>query len=112
MVNNDNRARQFLPFDSLKGFKDAIKEKQRVVVSRKELTEDSFENLSYKFNQIATGTIITVIHYDKNEYIKTIGFVSKIDLNNRYLMIVDNKIKFDNIYDIHADYIVNIDEEL
>ena len=112
MVNKSERARQFLPFDALKGFKEAIKEKQRIVVNRKELTEDTLENLSYKFNQIKEGTIITIIHYDKFEYIKTEGFVSKIDLNNLYLMIVDKKIKIDNIYDITSDYIINIDEEL
>ena len=76
MVNKSERARQFLPFDALKGFKEAIKEKQRIVVNRKELTEDTLENLSYKFNQIKEGTIITIIHYDKFEYIKTVSWQS------------------------------------
>ena len=33
MVNKSDRARIFMPFDALKGYKEAIQEKRRVVVA-------------------------------------------------------------------------------
>ena len=35
-----DRARQFLPFDALKGFKEAIKERQKIKVEKIELSEE------------------------------------------------------------------------
>ena len=37
MVNKSDRARIFMPFDALKGYKEAIQEKRRVVVSKKRI---------------------------------------------------------------------------
>ena len=41
-----------MPFDALKGYKEAIKAKQKIKVSKKELSEDDINELSYKINQI------------------------------------------------------------
>ena len=78
------RAKQFLPFDALKGYKEAIMAKRKVVIAKKELSEDDAENLSYKFNQIKVGTIIKVIYFSNEEYVVCEGMVSKIDLDNIY----------------------------
>ena len=66
MVNKADRARQFLPFDALKGYKEAIMSKRKVVLTKKELSEDEAENLSYKFNQIKIGMMIKVIFHHHN----------------------------------------------
>ena len=52
MVNKSDRPRQFMPFDALKGYKEAIKEKQKVIVEKKELSEDDAIMLSRKLNEI------------------------------------------------------------
>ena len=39
MQNND-RAKQFMPFDALKGFKEEINKRKRVIVAKRELSED------------------------------------------------------------------------
>ena len=44
--------------------------------------------------------IISVIHYENGEYIKTTGVLSKIDLINQYISVIMEKIYFSNIYDI------------
>ena len=45
----ETRAKQFMPFDALKGYKEAIKEKQKVIVEKKELSEDGTKkNLANK----------------------------------------------------------------
>lgn len=100
-----DRARQFLPFDALKGFKEAIKERQKVKVDKIELSEEMAEELSYKLNQVKKGMIIKVIHYDNEEYIETFGMVSEFDETFNYLKIVKTKILFENILDIQSDEI-------
>ena len=41
--NHTSRAKLFLPFDSLKGFRDYLKCKERVVVDKKQLSSDACE---------------------------------------------------------------------
>ncbi len=100
-----DRARQFLPFDALKGFKEAIKERQKVKVNKIELSEEMAVELSFKLNQVKKGMIIKVIHYDNEEYIETFGIVSEFDETFNYLKIVKTKILFENILDIQSDEI-------
>ena len=40
-INRIARAKQFLPFDALKGLQEALKEKEIEYEERKELSEDS-----------------------------------------------------------------------
>lgn len=102
---NNPRAKQFMPFDALKGFKEAIKERQRIIVSKKELTLDDIDNLNYKFTQIKKGKVIKVIHYNKGDYVETTGILTKLNTEDRILTIVKTKIKFDDILDISGDEI-------
>lgn len=100
-----DRARQFLPFDALKGFKEAIKERQKIKVDKIELSEEMASELSYKLSQVKKGMIIKVIHYDSEEYIETFGIVSEFNETFNYLKIVKKKILFENILDIQNDEI-------
>ena len=100
-----DRARQFLPFDALKGFKEAIKERQKIKVDKIELSEEMASELSYKLNQVTKGMIIKIIHYDDEEYIETFGIVSEFNETFNYLKIVKKKILFENILDIQSEEI-------
>lgn len=97
MVNKSDRARQFMPFDALKEYKEAIKEKQKVIVEKKELSEDDAIMLSRKLNEIKKGDMIKVIYYLDSQYICIEGMLSKINIDERYLMIVKTKIPFIDI---------------
>ena len=97
MVNKSDRARQFMPFDALKGYKEAIKEKQKVIVEKKELSEDDAIVLSRKLNEIKKGDLIKVIYFLASQYICIEGMLSKINIDERYLMIVKTKIPFIDI---------------
>ena len=83
-----DRARQFLPFDALKGFKEAIKERQKIKVEKPELSEEMAIELSYKLNQVKKGMIVKIVHYDNEEYIETFGMVSEFSGVFNYLKIV------------------------
>lgn len=101
-----DRARQFLPFDALKGFKEAIKERQKIKVEKPVLSEEMAIELSYKLNQVKKGMIVKIVHYDIEEYIETFGMVSEFSEVFNYLKIVKKKILFENILDIQSDEII------
>ena len=62
MVNRIERAKQFLPFDALKGLQEALRKKERELenVERIELSEESLEELENKFNRIKQGDMINI----------------------------------------------------
>ena len=101
-----DRARQFLPFDALKGFKEAIKERQKIKDEKPVLSEEMAIELSYKLNQVKKGMIVKIVHYDNEEYIETFGMVSEFSEVFNYLKIVKKKILFENILDIQSDEII------
>ena len=93
-MSRENRAKQFAPFAALKGFEDGIK--------AKELSEERLEELDNKFKMIRKNDIITVVYYNKGEYLRVTGMVARIDVTARIIQIINTKIKLDDIYDIES----------
>ena len=102
MENNNFRAKQFMPFDALKGYKEAIREKQRIIVKKKELSDDELEILSRKIKQVKINMIVKVIYFSNNEYIQVTGMVSKINFDNKTITIVKQTISFEDIIDLSS----------
>ena len=98
-----DRARQFMPFSALKGFYEMLREKERVVVEKKEMSDDWAEVLSRKVHGIGVGMMVKAVYYSNGEYVSVEGLVTDIDIDKRYLTIVKTKINLDDIYDIEYD---------
>lgn len=103
MNNNQNRAQIFLSFDALKGFRQKLKEQEKITVSPKILSEDDLIILDRKIKQIKTGMIIQITYFHQNEYIQLKGMLSKISYDHKILQIVKTQISFKNIIDIQTD---------
>lgn len=102
------RAKQFLPFESLKGFHEYLKNKERVVVERKHLSNDEYEELNRKIKQVKKGMMIKVVYYDDKQAIEVEGMVTKIDLEfTKTIRIVDNNILVKDIVEISGKDIVD-----
>ena len=95
-----DRAKQFMPFAALKGFYDLIRERERVIVPKHELTDDKAAELSEIIKLVEKGKMIKVIYYSDGEYVSAEGIVTKIDLELRKLTIVKTEIDLDDIWDI------------
>lgn len=95
-----SRAKQFVPFDALKGFREALMEKERIRVPKVELSEEMLEELDRKLHELKPGDMITVIYFHNDEYIKVTGLLAKIDVDNRILQVVNTKIPLDDIRDV------------
>lgn len=109
MMDKIQRAHIFSSFDALKGFRELLKEKERIVVPKRILSEDDLEILDKKIHQIEKGMSITIIYFDNGDYIKKTGIISKIRLEERYIQIIKTKIFLKNIVDIKYEKSENID---
>ncbi len=99
-MSREDRAKQFMPFAALKGYPEALRQKEKIVVPRMEITEDYAEELDRKLQDIRVNDEVTVIYFQKDEYLKLTGIVSKIEKDNRSIKIVNTKIAFSDLYDI------------
>ncbi len=97
MLSKEERARQFLPFDALNGFRKALKEKEIEYVDKIELSDDQIEQISEKLNMLAVNEEITVMYYFNRQYKEYTGKVSKIDLVRKKLILDDVTINFADI---------------
>ena len=106
-----NRAKLFMSFDALKGFKETIRKKERIIVPEIELSPDGFYELYWKIKQVKVGEIIKIVYYDRFEYVSLEGMVADIDLENKKIIrIVDKIINLNNIVKIEGDYECNKEE--
>ena len=57
-MSREDRAKQFMPFDALKGLSEELRKKEIEYEDRRELSEETLEELSEEFNNIENGDII------------------------------------------------------
>ena len=115
------RAKIFSPFDALRGFSEAVEEKDELYVERAELSEDECEELNKTVAGLCelvhsgsaareNNVTVTVTHFvpcgctdsgaygNRGQYTKTTGVVSSIDPTVRRTITVDGKrIHFEDI---------------
>ena len=99
--NRVARARQFLPFDALKGLQEALREKEVEYEVKRDLSEDCLNELNDKFNQIENGSLVKIKYYKSGKYSEIKGIVTNIDY-------IKKKIQINKKYNINICYIVNI----
>lgn len=102
-MDREIRAKQFMPFDALKGFREAMAEKERILVPKHDLSEEQKEELGRKIRQIQEKDIITVEYFQNSEYMRVTGMVTRIDNVSRTLEIVNTRIAFTDISDLKCD---------
>ena len=59
-ISRADRARQFLPFDALKGLNEALRNKEIEYEDRKELSEEEEEKISSILFSLESGNIIRI----------------------------------------------------
>lgn len=94
------RAKQFMPFAALKGLYEAYAEKEKIIVPKRELAEDTIDEINRMLVELSVGDTITAVYYENGEYIKKTGVVSEINTSKAYLIIVDQKIMFSDLFEI------------
>ena len=97
----ENRAKQFVPFAAVKGYEEALRAKEKIIVEKIEISEEKKAELDFLLHQIHKMDVVSVVYFYKDEYIKLEGVVSRLDTDARVLKIVNTKIPFEDIYELN-----------
>ncbi|WP_394526963.1 YolD-like family protein [Lacrimispora sp. JR3] len=102
-MDRKSRAKQFMPFDALKGFQEALEERGRIMVPKRDLAEDKTEELDWKLRQLGKEDMVTVEYFQDREYVRMTGRVTRIDNTSRTLEIANRRIPYNDISDLKCD---------
>lgn len=96
------RAKQFAPFQALNGLYEALAEREKQIVPRKELSEDMIEELNKKLCSLEKGQLVTIVYYGMYEqnYKQLTGPVEKIDAYWKSVQLGNVQIHFSEIDNI------------
>lgn len=102
MMNREDRAKQFAPFESMNGLRKALRQKEieHERTEKLELSESRAEKLDRMLKKLERGMIIRVTYYSAGYYIDVEGAVAAVDRIYGFIKIGDGKIHFDDLYDI------------
>lgn len=76
-----SRVEQFLPFDSLKGFRDELKkaERMKLKIDKPVLSDDQIEELNYIIREVYENKEeVNILYYQKGYLVSSTGFILKI----------------------------------
>ena len=103
-MNKADRAAQFQPFDALKGLQEELRtrEERRTRVEKKELSDEQIGALSTAFAKIYKKSKVEITFYRAGHYYNLQGeVVGKSDIY-KYLIIGQEKIFYDDIYQLKS----------
>ena len=103
-MDRENRAKQFMPFDALKGFREAVAEKEREITEKRELSEERKAELDLRLHAIQKGDRITAEYFRDGAYVTQTGYVTKIDKMCRVLNLEEQEVPFDALSDLRGDF--------
>ncbi|MFQ6826419.1 MAG: YolD-like family protein [Faecalimonas sp.] len=93
-MNREDRAKQFMPFAALKGYPEALRKKEKIVVPKIELPEEYQEELDRKLRQIKKNDVVTAVFFFKGEYLQK----KRDGVPNRYIRQSDTDRQYENLY--------------
>ena len=96
-MNNTDRAVQFAPFASLRGYYGMIKDEETPTQPRRELSDDECKKLSDALSRIKKGDMLRVTYYGGSSYLTAVGMCTGIDLTMRTLRVLSIEIPFSDI---------------
>ncbi len=104
-MNRVDRAKQFLPFDALKGLKEELKKREEKLQleERRIISEEKAFVINEILTTLQNGDECEVEYYSNGTYLKIFGKI-KIIKNIKQIKIADKIINFNDIYDINKSY--------
>ena len=98
MKSRAERACQFLPYASLRGFDSVVERKRAVNEPRRELAPDAEEEIARRMALAQTGDTVRVCYYRSDRYITVVSHLLAIDTVERVLKLGDGSVPVDDIF--------------
>lgn len=100
----EQRAKQFAPFDAMKGLAEALKEREErhTRVAKHGISEEEQEQISELLCRVEKGSKVFIEYYADFHDREKSGIVTEINRPYRFLRVNDEKIFFDDLYSIRV----------
>lgn len=100
-MSREDRAKQFAPFDALKGLSNALrlKEFQHERVLKGDLSEEQIADISKTLLNIESSDLVEISYFIDGHDFNVKGYC-KINFDDRLIEIEGKKISFENIRNI------------
>lgn len=94
------RAKQFAPFDALRGLREALakKEREHERQERGEVSEETAAEIEATLIKLKKGDRVRALIFDDGYYVTVEGQVTNFDVTYRYIKVEDGKIPFSDLY--------------
>lgn len=101
-MNNIDRAKQFLPFDALKGLKEELKKREEKLLyeDKRIISEEKMLEINETLLGVLSSQDYCVEYYSCGKY-KTLTGKIKVIKNTKQIKIADKVINFNDIYNIN-----------
>jgi len=101
-MTREQRAKQFAPFDSLKGLQEALREKEKkhLIENKKDLLDDFSDLNMLTLSILEKDDRVKIKYYLNGFYCDVEGMVCNNDKSNGILEIKNIIINYDDIYSI------------
>ena len=102
MMMREERAKQFLPFDAMKGLQDALRDREEhhSRVERHDISEEQMERNSEVFARLRRGMEVRLDCYRAFHDVTLRGRVTEVSIPFRHLKLGEDAIPFADVYSI------------
>jgi hypothetical protein len=104
MMMREQRAKQFMPFDAMKGLAEALKdrEEKHSRVPKHGISDEKKQELSETLIRVEKGSKVFVEYYANFHDREKSGIVTEINRPYQFLRLDEEKILFTDLYDIRV----------
>ncbi len=95
-----DRAKQFLPFESLKGFQDILRNQEKVLEQQVELEEEKSIKINRIICSLKVNDKIKITYYDEGIYRTEEIYIKKISLQQGRIILNRRLFLEENIRDV------------
>lgn len=101
-MNREERAKQFMAFDALKGLREELKKREEKYLKEKkrELTEEQALLLSQKIATLQKGDLVKITFFYNGHYVVLPGELQNVNTAFKYLTVNDRRISFEDVFEI------------
>lgn len=106
-MNRADRAKQFCPFDALKGLQEELRAREEKMsrVEKKDISEEQAEQIASVLMKIYKQAEVDITFYRNGHYLNVKGVVQEKNDIYKYLTIGQSKIFYDDIFEIKIENI-------
>ena len=99
-MDRAERAKQFAPFDALRGLREALerKEREHERQEKRMRTEEETEALERVLPLLSRGKKAEALFFEGGFYLQARGVVEDVDLIRRTIRIGDGSLSFEDVY--------------